>query len=130
MENEEMRELEQGIAHTEQVKKCAHCKYILLFAFIALLLVMVVVFLQSTQGDVFHVFKPAEKPFHSIAPTKEDIASTTAEYNQRILELGQTLNINSAPNDVQPTTTASGGMPMKSQNHRPDGPPPLAPPVY
>ena len=72
------------------------------------------------------------EPFHSIPPTKEDFALTTAEFNQRVSELGQTAfggEGTGALNPLGSTDASASGSPVQEPLRRPDGPPPLFPPV-
>ena len=72
------------------------------------------------------------EPFHSIPPTKEDYASNTAEFNQRVSELGQTAFGGEGAGALNPlgsTDASASGSPVQEPLRRPDGPPPLFPPV-
>ncbi len=71
------------------------------------------------------------EPFHSIPPTKEDFASNTAEFNQRVSELGQTAFGGEGTGAMNPLgiDASASGSPAQEPLRRPDGPPPLFPPV-
>lgn len=124
-QQKEVDELEKVSAQIGDVKECRMCKYVLLFSFMMLLTVMLVVYMQQVKKQQsINNTATTTASFHSIAPTKEEQASTTAEFNQRVLELGQTA-FGGASNGSVPTGASARIDIPTSTRKIPDGPPPV-----
>lgn len=121
-------ELKVGSEYATPQKECRMCKHVLLISFAILFIVMIAVYFQREIVQQLVSQTGTTTPFHSIPPTKADEASTTAEFNQRVQELGQTafgngpIGASSKPLPPSSVTVPTG--PRKA----PAGPPPLLPP--
>ena len=128
MENnqEEEKELKEVLSDLGKAKGCRVCKISLVFGFVGLLLASVIVYLDVVQNNTP---KNEQESFHSIPPTPEDVASIELEYNQRILELGQTAFGERSESEFPKNTidvsgsVQSGTNTPESSREIPEGPP-------
>lgn len=135
----EVKELKRELKRIDQVGKeeCVLCRFVLVFSSVVLLLIILFVFFMRLDPGAGGL-PPAqpEEPFRSLPATPADFASTSLEYNQRILELGQTIrNAGVNTSTGAPITPSSAGQgsttvvpaPTSSQK-APEGPPPVMAP--
>jgi hypothetical protein len=108
------------------------CKFVLIFAFIALLLVFIFTFFFRVNPSTNQNPSVINEPFHSQPVTPADFASTSLEYNQRVMELEQTArSIQFHTNTSAPNNTSSGTAvaPVPARpTVVPEGPPPVMTP--
>ncbi len=131
----EVKELKKELGRIDRVGKeeCVMCRFVLIFSSIVLILIVLFVFFLRVNPSSNQVQSVSNEPFRSQPTTPEDFASTSLEYNQRILELGQTarsaeFNIKaSAPSGTSQTTAGEAPAPVRS-TEVPDGPPPVMAP--
>jgi flagellar basal body-associated protein FliL len=120
-------EKEDGIDKTKK-GECTMCKFVLIFALVVLLLVLVFTFFFRVNPSTDQNPSVTNEPFHSLPATPADFASTSLEYNQRVMELGQTAR-NIQFNTTTSAPSSAGVAPAPAQpTVVPDGPPPVMTP--
>ena len=134
---DEARDLKRVLEKIGTKEECMMCRFVLIFSLAVLLSVILLVYLLRSDAP------GAPTPdanntasFHSLPINPKTFASSAPEFNQRILELGQTANrseIKKAGSTTRTSSADNGEMmgvtsASAKPSNVPDGPPPVLPP--